>query len=79
MLQKIQDWPAPDWTGLMEFVKPCWSDHGRIWFEDGEWRLATGGWSGNESIIDAMQSNFMFWSMCWQMSRRGGLFFFKLP
>lgn len=35
-------------------------------------QLSTGGWSGNESIIDALQSNFVFWSMYWRKTVRGG-------
>lgn len=35
-------------------------------------RLATGGWSGNESIVAAMRENFAF--MCrWRLSGSGGL------
>jgi len=40
--------------------------------------LATGGWSGNEDIIKALQENLLFWSMCWYKSMRGGAFWFHL-
>ena len=40
--------------------------------------LRTGGWSGNEAIIQAMQENRIFWAMCWQESRRGGHYKFDL-
>jgi hypothetical protein len=39
--------------------------------------LHTGGWSGNESIIDALQNNQLFWFMGWEKSTRGGHFWFK--
>jgi hypothetical protein len=42
-------------------------------------RFATGGWSGNESIIGALRKNFMVQAMCWQMSARGGLFIYEMP
>ena len=58
-------WNLPDPFG--------WTKRGRIY------RIATGGWSGNESIIYAMQANFIFWSVCWVSSRRGGGFVFRLP
>lgn len=45
--------------------------------EHGILRLATGGWSGNESIIGALQKNWLWWAMCWQSSHHGGLYFFQ--
>lgn len=40
-------------------------------------RLATAGWSGNESIIGALDANHMFYSMHWYMSARGGLHIYR--
>lgn len=37
---------------------------------------STGGWSGNESIIGAMQKNRMVWNFLWEQSRRGGHYVF---
>lgn len=36
------------------------------------WELCTGGWSGNEDIIRALQRNKIFWSSYWVLSTRGG-------
>ena len=41
--------------------------------------LHTGGWSGNESIIEALEKNFTFWSMYWQKTIRGGHYYFRIP
>lgn len=41
-------------------------------------QLHTGGWSGNEDIINALQQNFVFWSMYWVKHIRGGHYFFKI-
>jgi len=41
-------------------------------------QLHTGGWSGNESIIEAIEKNFIFWTMCWARSDRGGHFWFEI-
>jgi hypothetical protein len=45
---------------------------------DGKWTLElhTGGWSGNESIINIVQASF-FWFMFWQKSERGGHYYFE--
>lgn len=41
--------------------------------------LSTGGWSGNEDIIVSLQQNFLFWSMYWERSVRGGHYRFIIP
>lgn len=38
----------------------------------------TGGWSGNEDVIHAMQHNFLFWSLSWVKSTVGGHYYFKI-
>jgi hypothetical protein len=40
--------------------------------------LATGGWSGNESVISAVQDT-MFHLMFWYSSTRGGLHEYRIP
>ena len=87
-LKRIEQWPYGDLLGLMEFVKSLW------WMPDWGWRqqekydptdqpctaftISTGGWSGNESLIEAMRANHIFWSLCWVQSRRGGHFLFEV-
>lgn len=43
------------------------------------YNISTAGWSGNESLIGAMQENTLFWMMSWVQSRRGGHYIFELP
>jgi hypothetical protein len=43
-----------------------------------EYILHTGGWSGHESIINALQKNELFWFLCWKSSHRGGHYVFDL-
>ena len=40
--------------------------------------LHTGGWSGNEGIIAALQKTH-FWFLYWQRSDRGGHYYFEIP
>lgn len=59
-------WWAPDWGFHLKGKRVL------------QLELHTGGWSGNESIIEALQSNFMFWSMYWERSHRGGHYWFRI-
>ena len=91
-LDKIKQWnilKGPETlTSLMDYIKTLW------WMPDWGWReedakdildrpvrrysISTAGWSGNESLIEAMESNQMFWMFCWVQSRRGGHYVFEI-
>ncbi len=43
------------------------------------WELSTAGWSGNESIVAAMEQNWLLWAMTWYSSKRGGHYVFHIP
>jgi hypothetical protein len=78
-------------TALMDYLRgiwwmPTWGFHGPHEAKDEffdtnirRYQLSTGGWSGNEDLIEALQQNFFFWSFCWQSSRRGGHYVFEIP
>lgn len=79
-LDKIKSW-TDDFPALMRYVHDRWqyADVG-FWTEkNGLYEISTGGWSGNESLIDAMQYNSVFWVTWWVSSRRGGHFVFADP
>ncbi len=76
-LDFIKNWDIKDISGLIEFLESIW------WMADWGFKqlgnkleLHTGGWSGNESIIGALQQT-MFWMMTWQKSERGGHYWFE--
>ena len=67
-------WWMPDWSW-----KECEAIDERTGRKSYCYYISTGGWSGNESIIQAMQENkWMFWHMHWVQSRRGGHYIFEL-
>lgn len=79
-IEKIKSWDYRDLTGLLTFVESIWAYAEWGWRRRGRtYRVSTAGWSGNEEIIGALKENFMFWSVCWQSSRRGGHYVFKVP
>lgn len=93
-LQRIKEWPVSrDTKGLVAYIKNIWhwGDWGIV-EESGESErpgfdgvlvdrliLSTGGWSGNEEIIDAMRLNYAFWMFYWRVHRVGGHYTFEFP
>lgn len=83
-LQAIQEWnilekPVKD---LLDYIKDLWWMPGWGFSLKGKrvlrLELHTGGWSGNENIIDALKHNYLFWSLNWERSRRGGHYWFRI-
>lgn len=77
-LDKIKNWDYKDFIGCMEFIKEIWhwSSWGFFKRENIYW-LHTGGWSGNEDIVGAMEENEMLWQLHWVSSERGGHYKFE--
>ena len=86
-IERVKQWTfhEPDsFVKFMEFFRSIgnywpsdapfgWTQNGRIY------HVSTGGWSGNEEILEAMQDNLTFWMVCWREHRRGGHYVFTLP
>jgi hypothetical protein len=89
-LEKVKNWDGiHDPWGLIDFLESIW--HWSNWGVEKKksktellkrpcikFYLHTGGWSGNESIIEVLRSNF-FWRIFWVSSRRGGHYEFEIP
>lgn len=79
-LKEIENWSvADDVYNLPRLVAPLFEGYGKFAYNDKEcvWQVATGGWSGCEDIINALQRNHVFWGLCWMLSKRGGYYEFK--
>lgn len=85
-LKTIRVWKftgTSSFVDFMKFIKSVgnyWPEESFGWKQRGRtYWISTGGWSGNEDILEAMQENCIFWSVCWVQSKRGGHFTFQLP
>lgn len=86
-LDAIRQWSPLDIRGLMEFIAEAWRDFGffekrpPVLDEDNGcyWCCATGGWSGNESLLGALGENVVAYAVSWNLSRRGGYHEFHVP
>lgn len=90
-LKRVRTWEIKsnaDVAALLDFVRGLWIydhyfDYEPDWISlpDHDQRrkpfgVSTGGWSGHESVIDALTSNDLFWMCCWLANRRGGHYVF---
>ena len=89
-IQIIKNWHWSDAKGWFDFIKEYWWAPDFGWHETDEpheyrknrevhrYNLSTGGWSGNETLIRAMEQNWTMWSVHWVQSRRGGHHVFEI-
>jgi hypothetical protein len=77
-LKKIKKWDLAKQpvNELLDFVESLWTYEDRFVRTNSKLYLSTGGWSGNEDIIGALQHNFIFWMMFWKKTQRGGHYWF---
>lgn len=88
-LKEIQNWDIKDTHNLIERLRDMW-EYKNYFIEN--WgidnihnerpvlmlELHTGGWSGNEDIIEALQNHKLFWTMWWWKTERGGHYYFEV-
>jgi hypothetical protein len=81
-LETLQNWPGGDPVGWLKLAQTLWYWGGRAFelsAEGDSWKASasTGGWSGNESVIAAMEKNSLLWHTARVSSTRGGHFTFE--
>jgi hypothetical protein len=88
-LEAIKTWPITslvthaEMIALLEYVREAFAGYGYFDVTDEPkgkrtYHISTGGWSGNEDVIEAMAGNFLFWSQAWATSRKGGHYTFEV-
>jgi hypothetical protein len=88
-LDVVKLWHWTDAQGWFKFIRSLWAYRDWGWTEGTDiddwddsqayrYHISTAGWSGNESIIRAMQDNHMMWHLNWVQSRRGGHYIFEI-
>lgn len=83
---------SQDLLALIRFIGELWY-HRDGWSDDGvqsahlfgsteiryhQFSVSTLGWSGNESLIEALEQNWIAWHLVWHSSRRGGHYVFQV-
>lgn len=77
-LERIETWGPNDLEGWFEFIHSNWIYPSYFGKAGNLYEISTGGWSGHEEIINAMEKNYVCWSLTWQQARRGGHFLFEI-
>jgi len=62
----------------LAYVVEAWSTYGTVRLDGSTLRLTTGGWSGNESLIEALELQHVAWPAAWESTHRGGAYCFDL-
>ena len=83
-LKRIKEWDILEQgiQGLLDLVyeNTNWAD--RQIYQSGKrvirYEYHTGGWSGNEDVINALRHNYLFWALYWQRHNVGGHYYFKI-
>lgn len=84
-LNKVSEWKGT-LQNLITYLQDIWEyepprlRNGRSSFDRKKvfkLSISTWGWSGNEDVIERLQTT-MFWMTCWRSSHRGGHYEFEI-
>lgn len=81
-LDAIKNWDYKDRRGVLGFIAQAWCyQDSAIETRDGLFVFATGGWSGNEELIYALQDNRVLWvylTSMYYIHLTGGFYVFAI-
>lgn len=81
-LYKIKAWRRENTFALIDYLRDLWTYNNYFkekWVKDIlHLELHTGGWSGNESIINSLKDNKFFFLFFHEKWERGGHFYFEI-
>lgn len=81
-LDRLRAWDLADPIGFLKAAQALWWIPDRHWPDEvvagATFEVHTGGWSGNELVIEAMQAAHggLLWHYVWEQTRRGGHYTF---
>ena len=64
-LDKIKNWDINDIEGCLRYIGSLWHICGRWQEGNGFFVFATGGWSGNESLLGALKESMIWPIILW--------------
>lgn len=81
-VRAVETWCSHDPMGWFALLRKIWhfKDFFHVAEQADKWVLhvSTAGWSGNESLVRAMQRNEALWDSTWVSSTRGGHYVFEV-
>ena len=74
-LDRIKNWDFNDVEGCLRYIKDLWNIHyGRCGEGNGFFVFTTGGWSGNEALLSALEESLVWSVIHWDsLYLSGGL------
>jgi len=78
-LRKLATWNSSDLRGALEYARSLWLYPGMARRYGRKYTFITGGWSGNEDVIAAIEKNLVLHGLCWKASFSGGKHVYDIP